>query len=74
MWTCKNCNTENKDEYPFCIECTASRDNPPVSENHCINPNCPAYNVPLENPTQKYCGYCTSMTSFMKKAEEAIGH
>lgn len=70
MWICKQCNTENDDSDPFCIECGSKMLSvPESSSNHCSNPSCAAYNVMLPNPTQKHCGKCGSSTTFWEKVE-----
>lgn len=70
MWKCK-CNTENDDEDDYCIECALPK--PPkaeISDNHCSNPKCKAFNVILTKPKQKYCGKCGSATTYWKEIED----
>ena len=72
MWICDKCNTENLDDDLFCVECGSNKSH--VSDNCCSNPGCTSYNVPLTNPTQKYCGKCHSATTYWQKVQKALGH
>ncbi len=68
MWICNGCNTQNSDKHEFCIECALPKTRP--SENHCSNPACTHYDEILENPEQKYCGFCGTATIYWKKIED----
>ncbi len=68
MWVCNRCDTENSDTHGYCIECGIPKPKP--SDNHCSNPDCEHHNETLENPEQKYCGFCGAMTTYWKKIED----
>ncbi len=72
MWICQdpNCKAKNNDNDKYCYKCGLGRAIYP--DNYCINPNCKMYKIILENPEQKFCDECHSMTLFWKEVQDMI--